>query len=184
MGTAAPFSARLVEYTVKDVDRPAEGTVTIDGTTYDVPSGSSWAVLDHARGRGRYRTDWNWGAAAGESGGRRIGLQLGGGGKDAVRQGISQNAVSVDGRVHKLSGALAWSFDPSDWSAPWRVTGARLDVVFTPFHTRLARTNLLVIRSTTAQCFGTYRGRLRMDDGEWIEFDGLVGWAEDVHNRW
>lgn len=184
MGTAAPFSDFLVEYTVKDVDRPTHGSVVIDGERFVVPPGSSWAVLDHGRLRAPYRTSWNWGAAAGMSAGRRIGLQLGGGGPLAIRRGISQNAFTVNGRVHKVAEPLVWEFDAEDWLAPWRIRNDRMQLSFLPVHDRYAKTDLLVIRSETHQCFGTYRGRVRTDEGEWIELDGIDGWAEDVHNRW
>lgn len=181
MGLASPHSRRLVDYTVKDVDRPTSGTITVDDVTYDV---AGFAVLDHARSRGPYRTDWNWGAAVGEVHGRRIGINLGGGGADGLRNGISHTGVTVDGRVHKLPTALEWEFDSSDWMSPWRMTTERMQLTFTPFYDRYAHTNLLIVRSTTHQCFGTFTGRVQTDDGEWITVDGLEGWAEDVHNRW
>lgn len=79
MGIAAPASRMLAEYTVKDVDRPTTGTITVDGVIYDA---TGFAVLDHARSRAPYVTDWNWGAAVGEVDGRRIGINFGGSGRD------------------------------------------------------------------------------------------------------
>ena len=184
LGMASPHSRRLVDYTVKDVDRPTHGTLRIDETVHDVPAGRSWAVLDHARSRIPYRTDWNWGAGAGEVDGHRIGLQLGGGGPRGIRHGLSHTCITVDGRIHKIPTALEWTFDPADWLSPWRMTTARVELTFTPFYDRYARTNLGVIRSLTHQCFGTYSGRVQTDDGEWLRVDGVEGWAEDVHNRW
>lgn len=181
MGIASPHSRRLVDYTVKDVDRPTTGTVTIDGVTHDA---TGFAVLDHARSRGPYRTDWNWGAAIGEIDGRRIGINLGGGGPHGLKHGLSHTVVTIDGRVHKIPTALHWAFDENDWMRPWRMTTERVELTFTPFYDRFARTNLLLIRSTTHQCFGTFTGRIQSDDGEWIVVDGLEGWAEDVHHRW
>ncbi|HEY9425039.1 MAG TPA: DUF2804 domain-containing protein [Microterricola sp.] len=181
MGIASPHSRRLVDYTVKDVDRPTQGTLTIDGIAHDA---TGFAVLDHARSRGPYRTDWNWGAAVGMADGRRIGINLGGGGPHGLRNGLSHTVLTVDGRVHKIPTALEWEFDPSDWMKPWRMSTNRVELRFTPFFDRYARTNLLIIRSTTHQCFGTFTGRVQTDGGEWISVDGLEGWAEDVHNRW
>lgn len=181
LGMASPLNNLLVEYTVKDVDRPTSGTITIDGVTYDA---SGYAVLDHARSRGPYRTDWNWGAAVGTIGGKRVGINLGGHGPEGVRNGISHTGVSIDGRIHKIPTALNWEFDPNNWMAPWHMTTERMDLTFTPFYDRYARTNLLIIQSTTHQCFGTFTGKIQTDQGEWFIIDGLVGWAEDVHNRW
>lgn len=181
MGIASPHSRRLVDYTVKDVDRPTRGILTIDGVEHEI---AGFGVLDHARSRGRYRTDWNWGAAVGEVDGRRVGVNLGGGGADGIRNGISHTGFTVDGRVHKIPTALEWDFDPSDWMKPWRMSTDRVELEFTPFYDRYAHTDFLIIRSTTHQCFGTFSGRVQTDEGEWIRVDGLEGWAEDVHNRW
>lgn len=143
-----------------------------------------WPVLDHARSRGPYRTDWNWGAGVGIAGGKRIGMNLGGGGPDGLRNGISHTGFTVNGRVHKIPTVLQWHFDPTNWMAPWTMSNDRMELTFTPFYDRYARTNLLVIRSTTQQCFGTFTGQVKTDEGTWLTIDGLVGWAEDVHNRW
>ena len=184
IGTAAPLGRILVDYTVKDVDRPAVGTVTIDGLTHDVAEGASWAVLDHARSRGKYATHWNWGAGAGLVDSRRIGLQLGGGGPLAIRHGISQNGFTVNGRVHKVAAPLTWRFDPDDFLAPWRIGNDRIDLLFTPVYDRFASTQLVLVAGVTHQCFGSFAGHVITDEGERIAFSGLNGWAEDVHNRW
>ena len=51
LAVVVPWSDTRFQYTVKDVARPARGTLWVDGRTVDVPAGSSWAVLDHGRGR-------------------------------------------------------------------------------------------------------------------------------------
>ncbi|HEX6916579.1 MAG TPA: DUF2804 domain-containing protein [Phycicoccus sp.] len=181
LAVVVPWSRRRFQYTVKDVARPAEGSVTVGGRTHDVPAGESWATLDHGRGRWPYDVRWNWGAGAGRCGDRVVGLQLGG--RWTVGTGMTENAVVVDGRVHKVGEELAWDFDPSDYLAPWRVRGGGLDLVLTPFHDRVARTQLGVVAGRTDQCFGHWAGTVRVG-GEELEVDGLAGWAEDVHNRW
>jgi hypothetical protein len=57
-------------------------------------------------------------------------------------------------------------------------------VEFTPFHVRESRTALGVLANDTHQCFGHFTGRVRTDEGGWVEFDGLTGWAEEARNRW
>lgn len=182
VATSSPFSPRLAQYTVKDVDRPAVGSLWIDGVHHPVPAGASWAVLDHARARSPYGTHWNWAAGSGSTDDHRIGLQLGGGGKRY--EGPSQNAFTVDGRVHKVAEYLDWSYDEADWLAPWRITNARVDLTFTPYYDRVAHMNFVVIASHTHQCFGRFDGWLVGDAGEPIRVENVEGWAEDVHNRW
>jgi len=190
LAVVVPWSDTRFQYTVKDVARPARGTLWVDGRTVDVPAGSSWAVLDHGRGRWPYDVRWNWGAGSGESDGRVVGIQVGGGWTAGT--GSTENAVVVDGRLHHLPDELDWDYDPADLHRPWRVTGGGLDATFEPFHTKVTRTNLGVVASSTDQCFGHWSGefvpgvggRAAGRETAPVRFDGLVGWAEEVHNRW
>ncbi|MEV1128494.1 DUF2804 domain-containing protein [Agromyces sp. NPDC049794] len=182
LGVVVPWSARRFQYTVKDVARPAIGAVTVDGVAHELQPGESWAVLDHGRGRWPYSMRWHWGAASGTERGRRLGLQLGG--LWTRGTGSTENAISIDGRLHKLGDELDWRFDAGDWLAPWSISGPRLDLRFQPFHDRFARTALGVIHSETHQCFGHYRGTVVDDDDEVVAVESLLGWAEYVTNRW
>jgi hypothetical protein len=98
--------------------------------------------------------------------------------------GSTENALLVGTRLHKLHDEVGWEYDASDWLRPWRIQGARVDVTFTPFHERAARTDLLVVASETHQCFGHFAGWGVDDGGERVSLDGLVGWAEEARNRW
>lgn len=177
-----PWTERLFQYTVKDVARPATGTIWVDGLPVELPQDESWATLDHGRGRWPYSMRWNWGAGSGRSGGRVVGIQVGGKWTDGT--GSVENAVIVDGRLTKISEELVWDYSPADWMAPWRVTGSTVDLTFTPFHLKASVTDVKIFASRTHQCFGHWSGRVQDETGTWLEIDGLVGWAEDVHNRW
>ncbi|UYO95776.1 DUF2804 domain-containing protein [Microbacterium sp. M28] len=172
---------RHFQYTVKDVARPAVGTVTIDGALHAVPEGS-WAVLDHGRGRWPYRVHWNWAAGSGTVDGRAVGLQLGSKWTDG--SGATENAVVVDGHLSKISEELVWDYTPADWLRPWRIHGRSADLTFTPFHDKRSRTNVLLIATRTDQLFGTWSGWVLDDGGGRVSVDGLEGFAEDVLNRW
>ena len=182
LAVVVPWSDRRFQYTVKDVARPASGTIIVDGVTHDVPVGESWAVLDHGRGRWPYDVSWNWGAGSGISDGRVIGVQLGGRWTDGT--GSTENALFVDGRLHKVSEELRWEYDTADFLRPWRVHGETLDLTFVPFYDKITRTNLGIVSSHTDQCFGWWSGQFTTVEGDAIEFEGILGWAEDVHNRW
>ncbi|WP_137844952.1 DUF2804 domain-containing protein [Microbacterium sp. 2FI] len=182
LAVVVPWSDRRFQYTVKDVARPATGTITVDGVAHDVPAGESWAVLDHGRGRWPYDVSWNWGAGSGVSGGRVIGVQLGGQWTDGT--GSTENAMFVDGRLHKISEELRWEYDTANFLRPWRVHGETLDLTFVPFYDKVTRTDLGIVSSRTDQCFGWWSGRFTSAEGEAIAFEGIQGWAEDVRNRW
>ncbi|MDR2999312.1 MAG: DUF2804 domain-containing protein [Microbacterium sp.] len=182
LAVVVPWSETRFQYTVKDVARPASGILVLDGVEHELPQGASWAVLDHGRGRWPYDVRWNWGAGSGISHGRTIGIQVGGQWTDGT--GSTENAFVIDGRLHKISDELTWDYDIADWRRPWRITGGGLDATFTPVHDKVTRTNLGVLSSSTDQCFGDWSGTFRTASGEQIAFDGVFGWAEDVHNRW
>ncbi|WP_337005135.1 MULTISPECIES: DUF2804 domain-containing protein [unclassified Microbacterium] len=169
------------QYTVKDVARPATGTVTLDGSSFDVPAGS-WAVLDHGRGRWPYRVHWNWAAGSGIVDGRVVGLQLGAKWTDG--SGTTENAVVVDGHLSKLGEELVWEYDPERFMQPWRIHGATAELTFTPFYDKRSRTNALVIASRTDQLFGVWTGWVLDDTGSRVRVDGIEGFAEEVLNRW
>ncbi|GAA3910832.1 DUF2804 domain-containing protein [Microbacterium invictum] len=181
LAVIVPWSRRRFQYTVKDVALPASGTITTNGVTHPVPAGS-WAVLDHGRGRWPYDVSWNWGAGAGSTAdGRIIGIQVGGQWTEGT--GSTENGVVVEGVLHKISQQLVWDYDIAQPLRPWRISGGGLDATLTPFYTKRSRTNLGIVSSRTDQCFGVWSGTF--DTGEEaVVFDGVEGFAEDVHNRW
>lgn len=182
LGVVVPWSDRTFQYTVKDVARPASGSIEVDGVRHELAAGENWAVLDHGRGRWPYDVEWNWAAASGRSDGRTIGLQLGS--RWTHGTGATENALVVDGRLTKNSEELRWDYDPSAWLEPWTIRGETADIVFTPFHDKASRTRLGVISTRTDQCFGTFAGWMLDEHGMRVPFRDLLGWAEDVHNRW
>ena len=181
-----PWSRRRFQCTTKDVGRPAVGTVRWGDRRWVLAGdGTSFGTLDFGRGRWPYRTRWNWGAGAGVVGGRTVGVQLGGKWTDGT--GMTENALVVDGRLSKLSEELVWTYDRSDWLAPWRIRtprSDRLDLTFTPVYDKVSRLQLGVAASAVDQCFGTYAGTIAPDDGLPLEVDGLFGWAEEATWRW
>ncbi len=181
LGVVVPWSESLFQYTVKDVARPATGAIWIDGVAHDLPKPHSFATMDHGRGRWPYDARWNWGAGSGFDGVRRMGLQVGGRWTDGT--GVVENALFVDGRLHKISQELRWEYTPGEWLRPWRVVGDGVDLEFAPFHVRDSVTNLRVLKSETHQCFGEWSGSVHVA-GRAVRLEGLTGWAEDVHNRW
>ncbi len=181
LAVVVPWSTKRFQYTVKDVARPASGSVTIHGRTYPVPAGQSWAVLDHGRGRWPYDIAWNWGAGSGTMNGRVIGLQVGDRWTDGT--GSTENSVLVGTTLYKIHEKLQWSYDLDNWADPWRIIGGGLDATLRPFYNKESSMNLGVLSNRTDQCFGYWSGTF--DTGsEVVEFENIIGFAEDVHNRW
>lgn len=178
MSVVVPWSSSRFQYTLKDLALRAHGTITLDGVRRTL-GGGAYAVLDHGRGLWPYRATWNWGAGSGPDG---TAVQLGGRWTDGT--GSTENAILVDGVVHKIGRDLTWHYDRGDWQHPWHVRGEGVDATLTPFHVRSASTELLVLGNHTRQAFGTWRGTAPADDGTTLRLDGLVGWAEEARNRW
>lgn len=181
LAVVVPWSHRRFQYTVKDIARPATGVIIVDGFSHPLPVGESWAVLDHGRGRWPYDITWNWGAGSGRSGEQVIGIQVGG--KWTEGTGSTENAFVVDGRMHHIPIELTWDYNLDKWRRPWRIHGGGLEAEFTPFHNKRSRTNYGVFVGQTDQCFGYWSGRFTTED-ETVEFKEILGWAEEVHNRW
>ncbi len=182
MGVLVPWSERLFQYTRKNNCLQVEGRVVVDGRAHTVRRGQAYAIHDHGRGRWPYNTRWNWAAGCGRSQGHEIGLQFGG--QWTCGTPSTENAVRIDGRLHKISEELAWEYDPKDWMRPWVLRGDRVDLRFTPTVHHHHLFDRWLVRSRGDQCFGHFDGVVRADDGTPFHVERIFGLAEEVHRRW
>lgn len=184
LSVVIPWNEKRFQCTTKDVARPASGRIRWNDQTWELAA-ESWGCLDFGRGKWPWRTKWNWGAAAANLGARRVGLQLGG--QWTVGTGMTENALSIDGRLSKISEELEWTYDPNDWLRPWTIRTPRSDRValtFTPTYDKVTRIEAGVVAAKVDQCFGTYRGTIVPDGGDEIRIAGMFGWAEEATWRW
>jgi len=184
LNVVIPWSPKRFQFTSKQNCLPAEGGVKVGDRTYEADPASSFACLDYGRGIWPYFTTWNWAAGAGYQGNDLIGLNLGAKWTDGT--GSNENGIWRNGRLHKLSEDLDFSYDRADFRKPWHIrTQAtdRLDLTFTPFFEHVSGVNLLALASEGHQCFGRFSGRLRFDD-DVVEVDSLLGWSEEHKARW
>lgn len=187
MNVVIPWSERQFQFTSKQQCLPAAGQVQIGDETSAFPAGSSFACLDFGRGIWPYTSAWNWAAFSTEQDGRTIGVNLGGRWTDGT--GYTENALVVAGRVSKLAGAAEFAYDRADFKRPWTIRsggpdGRRVELVFTPFFERVAKSNLVVLRSTVHQLIGRFSGTVVTDDGEVIAVRDAIGWAEEHFAKW
>lgn len=184
MTIVIPIGRRRFYYNTKINCLPATGVIRYGDDVEELAPESSLGQLDWGRGVWEYSSFWNWASASGYlPEGRAVGLNLGRGFGDLSR--ATENAVILDGRVHKL-GDVAFDYTSGDSMRSWRFTddAGRLDLTFTPFKERIARTNLGIIFSEVHQMFGRYNGRAVLDDGSALEIRDLIGFAEEHRARW
>ena len=179
-----PIGEKRFYYNRKINSMPASGRIRYGEIEEQLDPASSIGSLDWGRGVWEYSSFWQWASASGFlPDGRTVGLNLGGGFGDTSRS--TENAFFLDGRLHKLD-QVTIDYDPKAYLRPWKFTDnqERLSLDFVPFKERLATTRLGIIDSEVHQMFGRYSGFAVTDQGEKIEIDGLVGFAEDHHARW
>ena len=184
MNIVIPIGERRFYFNRKINCLPARGTLTYGGVTETLDPAYCLGSLDWGRGVWEYRSYWNWASASGLfADGRTVGLNLGRGFGDLSKAG--ENALILGGRIHKLE-EVKFDYTPGDYMRPWKFTDlqGRLDLIFTPFKERTAKTNLGVITSEVHQVFGRYQGTVTADDGEVIRIRFLTGFAEEHHAKW
>jgi len=183
IATSWAGNRRRFYYNRKIAGMPASGSIRVAGTELPFRPDESFGGLDWGRGAWTYRNRWFWSSAGGRIDGHLFAFNLGYGFSD--RSSATENVLFRDGRAHKL-GDVVFHYDPEDYLAPWSLQDneGRLDLRFTPIVDRSSAVNLLLIRSVQHQVFGRFTGRALLDDGTPVLLDGLLGFAEDVLNRW
>jgi hypothetical protein len=184
MTIVIPIGQKRFYYNRKINCLPAEGFVQYGDTREELRPHESLGSLDWGRGVWEYSSFWNWASASGFlPDGRSVGLNLGCGFGDL--SAATENCLILEGRIHKLD-QVKFAYDAHDYAKPWIFTDSdgRLELNFVPFKERVARTDLVVIDSEVHQMFGRYSGRAIADDGEAIELNGLIGFAEEHRARW
>ena len=177
-----PIEGQRFYYNRKINAMSVEGTIRVGGTTTDVNPATSLGNLDWGRGVWEYDSFWVWASASGFlADGRSAGLNMGRGFGDT--SAATENTLLVRGHIHKL-GDVDIDYSSADFMQPWTMRSERVDLTFTPFLERVAKTNLLVIQSEVHQMFGRYEGTVVDDHGDDVDMNGIVGWAEEHHARW
>lgn len=184
IATPFPGAPRAFYYNQKINCLRAEGEVLLGGETRRFSPDSAFAVFDWGRGVWTYDNTWYWGSASGLHEGRRFGFNIGHGFGDT--SAASENMVFVDGVAHKLGEVTFHLPKGAHDSGPWRFTSddGRFEMSFVPIVDRASATDLGVLRSVQHQVFGRFSGEVVLDDGERLAIRDLLGFAEEVENRW
>jgi len=154
----------------------AEGVIQFGPVKIVFTRGNGWGIFDWSRVV-RPGSDISfWAAGCGQVDGRQAGFSVG---YNSADSGMgTENAFFVDGRLHKLDKV---SFHiSSERITPWRFTSndSRLEMIFEPQQERDESRQLLFYSHRRRQLFGTFSGKVVLDDGEELDFQDLTGLAE------
>ena len=184
MTIVIPIGKRRFYYNRKINCMPARGQIEYGDNIEVLNPKNCIGSLDWGRGVWEYQSYWNWASTSGFlPDGRTIGLNLGCGFGDLSKAG--ENALILGNKIHKLE-QVKFDYTSGDYMKSWKFTDTegKLNLVFTPFKERIARSNLGVIFSEVHQMFGRYNGEVFAADGEVVKIKDLVGFAEEHHARW
>ena len=184
MAIVIPIGLRRFYYNRKVNCLPAKGWVQRGQERSQLTPAGSLGNMDWGRGVWEYDSFWVWASASAFlPDGRTLGLNMGFGFGDT--SAATENAIILDGRIHKL-GEIKFDYDPKDFVRPWKMMSpdGRLDLEFVPFKERIAQSNLMVIVSEVHQMFGRYQGTVVTDEGETIEVRDVIGFAEEHYAKW
>ncbi|GHU85482.1 hypothetical protein FACS189473_4500 [Spirochaetia bacterium] len=155
----------------------AEGVMQFGTAELIFTRGNGWGIFDWNRGS-RPRSDTRfWASACGMVGEDKIGFTVGYGTADADMG--TENAFFVNGRLHKLD-QVTFHINPANWMESWRFTSNdnRLEMTFVPLQERVERSRILFHSRRRRQVFGSFSGRVILDDGSTLEFRDISGMAE------
>jgi len=169
-----PLGSNRAAYTHKEAGNRCSGTLEYGGRRYSL---DGHAAMDWTRSFANRRTEWNWLCLAGTStDGRRVGVNA-----SARVYGDAENFAWVDGAPLAL-GEVRFEVPP-DPLKPWKISGERIALEFTPLGQRAQNTNLGLVTSRFTQPFGTARGELRLPDGI-VPLRDIFGVVEDHLAVW
>ncbi|MCL2139871.1 MAG: DUF2804 domain-containing protein [Treponema sp.] len=159
-----------------------EGVIQFGSTEIYFTAGNAWGIFDWNRCVRPGSDIHYWASSCGLSNGRLVGFCVGYGSADSSAG--TENAFFVDGQIHKLD-QVTFHIPPVDWLSPWRFTSNdnRLEMVFHPVQERKERRNVLIHSVSRRQVFGTFSGKVILDDGSEMDFFNITGFAEREKTR-
>ncbi|MEE2032047.1 DUF2804 domain-containing protein [Rhodococcus chondri] len=184
IATPFPHAPKAFYYNQKINCLPASGDITVGDRTYRFEPSSAFGVFDWGRGVWTYDNTWYWASASGLHNGVPFGFNIGYGFGDT--SAASENMLFHNGVAHKLDRVHFHRPRDTYVDAPWQFTSndGRFEMTFAPILDRAADVDALVLRSTQHQVFGRFTGFVLLDDGTRLDIENLLGFAEEVRNRW
>lgn len=184
LNVVIPWNRQTFQFTAKHHTLPTSGIVKIGDRRYTFNEEESYAVLDYGRGIWPREATWNWGMASQRMRGRRIGLNFGGKWTDGT--GMTENAIFVDGIMTKIHEDVLFEYDRNDFMKPWTIRSKfseAVNLTFTPFFERVAKTDAKLIRSEVHQVIGYYNGIVKLENCS-LRISQMMGCVEEHIAKW
>jgi hypothetical protein len=185
LNVVVPINKKSFQFTSKHECLPVDGELRVGEKIYSFNPKNTFACHDFGRGIWPYKVRWNWANASGIINGRSIGINLGANWTEG--SGMTENCIIVDGKITKLSEDIIFEYDSKDFMKPWNVKTAitnRIDLKFVPFYERIAKSNIIILKSEVHQMVGHFSGSIVTDAGECILIDSIVGTSQEHFGQW
>ncbi|MEO4053895.1 DUF2804 domain-containing protein [Solibacillus sp. CAU 1738] len=185
LNVVIPWNRQTFQFTAKHHSLPTSGFVKIGNRRFTFNPDESFAVLDYGRGVWPREATWNWGMASQRVRGRRIGLNFGGKWTDGT--GMTENAFFIDGVMTKIHEDMLIEYDRTNFMKPWTVQSKfsnQVQLTFTPFFERIAKTDAKVVKSEVHQMIGYYDGCILLENGDTLQIQQMLGCIEEHIAKW
>jgi hypothetical protein len=185
LNVVVPINKKSFQFTSKHECLPVDGMLRVGEKMYSLSPENTFACLDFGRGIWPYKVRWNWANASGIINGKRIGINLGAKWTDG--SGMTENCIIVDGKITKLSEDITFEYDSKDFMKPWNVKTSitnRINLKFVPFYERVAKSNIIILKSEVHQMVGHFSGSIETDAGECILIESIIGCSEEHFGQW
>lgn len=185
LNVVIPWDRKHFQFTAKHHALPASGMVAHGESRYTFDPQENYAVLDYGRGVWPREATWNWGFASQRIGNKRIGLNFGGKWTDGT--GMTENAVIIDGKLYKISEDVLFTYDATNYMKPWKLKtkfSSDVNLTFTPFFERIARTDVKLVYSEVHQMFGYFHGTIDLEDYGRLTISHMLGSVEEHQAKW
>ncbi|MDV6379336.1 DUF2804 domain-containing protein [Sporosarcina sp. GW1-11] len=176
LNVVVPKSRDSFHFTSKHTILPTGGFVKVGDRRYDFNPYYSFAVYDYSRGVWSNMANWEWATASQRTGGKRVGLNLGGSWTDGT--GITENAVFVEGTMYKFHEDVVFERDKDLLMNPWRIHTKFSDdisLLFKPFFQNQTLEQYFTRKMSVSQIVGYYHGKIRLPNGQILPIRQMLG---------
>ena len=191
MAIATPFEKDKHFYLNAKVNcMKAEGSFFLNDMECPFNKDNSLAVLDWGRGVWPYKNTWYWASLSTTlDDGRHFGFNFGHGFGNT--ENATEDMLFVDGKAIKLLSKVNITIGGDEdgkprFIEPWRIKDedGKVDLMFTPIIDKYAPFDIAFLQMKGHQVFGWYDGTCTLDNGEEVQIDHKIGFAEKVITKW